>query len=90
MLWNACALPTVCWICWLCYSQGIDKSTAQRILGIWRQSGATSPEALRKLFIKRSISKSTRIGLQLLVDLAAGTGAFYAARVGSSAAHRAS
>lgn len=61
--------------------QGIDKSTAQRILSIWRESGATSPEGLRKLFLKRSFTKSTRIGLQLLIDLAAGGGAYYAAKV---------
>ncbi|KAL4858797.1 Calmodulin-4 [Chlorella vulgaris] len=59
---------------------GIDKSTAQRILSIWRESGATSPEGLRKLFLKRSFTKSTRIGLQLLIDLAAGGGAYYAAK----------
>lgn len=35
----------------------------------------------RKLFIKRSVNKSTQITLQLLVDAAAGAGAFYAARV---------
>lgn len=59
---------------------GIDKSTAQRILSIWRKAGAESPEGLRKLFLKRSFSRSQQIGLQLLVDAASGAGAFYAAR----------
>ncbi|EFN55306.1 hypothetical protein CHLNCDRAFT_134269 [Chlorella variabilis] len=59
---------------------GIDKATAQRILQIWRQSGATSPDGLRTLFLKRSFNKSTRIGLQLLIDGAAGAGAYVAAR----------
>ena len=63
--------------------QGIDKGTAQRILTIWKQSGADSPEALRRLFLRRSFSRSQQIGLQLLIDAASGAGAFYAARVGT-------
>ncbi|PRW44570.1 calmodulin 1 [Chlorella sorokiniana] len=63
---------------------GIDRSTAQRIMGIWRKSGAADPDGLRKLFLKRSVNKSTQIALQLLVDAAAGAGAFYAARSISS------
>ncbi|PSC70922.1 neo-calmodulin-like isoform X1 [Micractinium conductrix] len=59
---------------------GIDKGTAQRILTIWKQSGADSPEALRRLFLRRSFSRSQQIGLQLLIDAASGAGAFYAAR----------
>jgi hypothetical protein len=60
--------------------QGMDKSTAQRILQIWKSSGATSPDTLRKLFIRRSLNRSQQIGLQLAIDAAAGAGAFYAAR----------
>ena len=58
----------------------MDRSTAQRILEIWRSSGATSPDTLRKLFIRRSLNRSQQIGLQLAIDAAAGAGAFYAAR----------
>ena len=58
----------------------MDRSTAQRILQIWKTSGATSPDTLRKLFIRRSLNRSSQIGLQLAIDAAAGAGAFYAAR----------
>lgn len=129
--------------------QGIDRATAQRIMEIWRKSGAVDPETLRKvgggwsgrplrpprphlctaatcrspdacpallaargralvspparlqprtrppsaaarssplllhasqLFLKRSLSKSSQIALQLLIDGASGAGAYYAAR----------
>lgn len=38
------------------------------------------PDSLRKLFLKRSLGRSTQIVVQLLVDAAAGGGAYYAAR----------
>lgn len=68
--------------------QGIDRATAVRIMGIWRKSGAADPDGLRKLFLKRSLNKSTQITLQLLVDAAAGAGAYYAARVSACARQR--
>ena len=59
----------------------MDKATAQRILAIWGKAGATSPDALRKLLLRRSASRSQQIAVQLLIDAAAGGGAFYAAAV---------
>lgn len=39
-----------------------------------------TPLAPPQLFLKRSLSKSTQIVLQLLIDGASGAGAYYAAR----------
>lgn len=83
-----CCSCLSCWCYWMpphaCTRvphspQGIDRSTAQRIMSVWRTSGAADPDGLRKLFLKRSLNRSTQIGLQLLVDGGAGAAAYYAA-----------
>ena len=48
-----------------------------RVLDIWTAKGATNPDALRQLFVQRSLSKSVTLLIQLALDGAASAGAFY-------------
>ncbi|GAB4818851.1 hypothetical protein N2152v2_005897 [Parachlorella kessleri] len=56
---------------------GIDRSTARRVLQIWKAAGATSPDSLRTLFYKRSLGKFFTLVIQLALDAGASAGAFY-------------
>lgn len=47
---------------------GLDKATAQRILKVWEETGASSPEGLRKLLLGRSLRTVGVVALQLLLD----------------------
>lgn len=47
------------------------------VLEIWKAKGATSPDALRTLFVKRSLGKSTTLLIQLALDAGASAFSFY-------------
>ena len=47
---------------------GVDKETAQRILKVWEQTGAKSPDELRKLLVNRSLKAAGLVGVQTLLD----------------------
>ena len=48
---------------------GLDKATAQKILKVWEQTGAgSSPDALRKLLINRSLRTLGTVLLQVALD----------------------
>ncbi|KAK9866246.1 hypothetical protein WJX84_002186 [Apatococcus fuscideae] len=55
---------------------GLDKATAQRILKVWEETGASSPEGLRKLLLGRSLRTVGTVALQLLLDAGASWGAY--------------
>ena len=59
---------------------GVDKPTARKLLSVWQAAGVSSPETLRKLFLRRSASKSRQVAVQLLIDLTAAAGSFWAAQ----------
>ncbi len=61
---------------------GLDKATAQRILKVWEETGAASPEGLRKMLLGRSLRTVGVVSLQLLLD--AGAFVFPNLLVGSS------
>ena len=47
---------------------GVDQETAQRVLKVWEETGATSPDQLRKLLLGRSLKTAGLVGLQTLLD----------------------
>lgn len=48
---------------------GLDKATAQKILKVWEQTGAgSSPDALRKMLINRSLRTLGTVLLQVALD----------------------
>jgi len=48
---------------------GLDKATAQKILKVWEETGAgSSPDALRKMLINRSIRTLGTVLLQVGLD----------------------
>jgi Ca2+-binding EF-hand superfamily protein len=59
---------------------GVDKATAQRILKVWEQTGASSPDELRKLLVNRSLKAAGLVGFQTLLDAGASWGAFSTAQ----------
>ncbi|KAK9839200.1 hypothetical protein WJX81_000871 [Elliptochloris bilobata] len=57
--------------------RGLDKATAQNILKVWEQTGAgSSPDALRKMLINRSLRTLGTVLLQVALDTGASWGAF--------------
>ena len=50
---------------------GLDKATAQRILKVWEETGAASPDGLRKMLLGRSLRTVGVVSLQLLLDAGA-------------------
>lgn len=59
---------------------GIDQETAKRIMETWEKTGATSPNALRKMLLGRSLTSVAVVALQLLLDGGAAFGAYNTAR----------
>jgi hypothetical protein len=47
---------------------GLDKQTAQKVLKAWEASGASSPDELRKLLVKRSVQSAGTVLIQTLLD----------------------
>ena len=47
---------------------GLDKATAQKILKLWDDAGAKSPDALRKMLVNRSLQAVGVAALQTLLD----------------------
>ena len=47
---------------------GLDKATAKRVLQAWEASGASSPDELRKLLVKRSVQSAGAVLIQTLLD----------------------
>ena len=47
---------------------GVDKDTAQKILKVWEETGAKSPDQLRKLLVGRSLKAAGLVGFQTLLD----------------------
>jgi hypothetical protein len=58
---------------------GVDKETAQRILKVWEETGAKSPDGLRKLLVGRSLKAAGLVGFQTLLDAGASWGALSSA-----------
>jgi Ca2+-binding EF-hand superfamily protein len=58
-------------------SSGVDRATARKVLKIWKETGATNPESLRKMFIQKGFNQSAAIALQLGLDASASFIAFY-------------
>eukprot|EP01025_Chloroclados_australasicus_P039290 TRINITY_DN4060_c0_g2_i1.p1 TRINITY_DN4060_c0_g2~~TRINITY_DN4060_c0_g2_i1.p1 ORF type:complete len:235 (-),score=31.00 TRINITY_DN4060_c0_g2_i1:79-783(-) len=58
---------------------GFDQKQARAVLKKWQESGAETPEQLRKLFIKGSYAPFLGIGLQILLDVGAAYGGLAAA-----------
>lgn len=50
---------------------GLDKATAKRVLQAWEASGASSPDELRKLLVKRSVQSAGAVLIQTLLDAGA-------------------
>lgn len=50
---------------------GLDKNTAKKVLQVWEQSGASSPDELRKLLVKRSVQSAGVVLVQTLLDAGA-------------------
>jgi uncharacterized protein (UPF0218 family) len=50
---------------------GLDKKTAQKILKVWEGSGASSPDELRKLLVKRSVQSVGAVLVQTVLDAGA-------------------
>lgn len=46
----------------------MDKETAQKILGVWKETGAESPDQLRKLLVGRSLRAAGVVGIQIALD----------------------
>lgn len=55
---------------------GLDKSTAQRVLDMWKQTGASDEEGLKKLLVRRSLTQALTIVIQTGLDAGAAYGAF--------------
>lgn len=55
---------------------GIDQATANKILQVWQETGAESPDQLRKMLLKRSASIAAGVVLQTLLDAGASYGGF--------------
>ncbi|KAK9828622.1 hypothetical protein WJX72_001138 [[Myrmecia] bisecta] len=55
---------------------GIDKKTAQKILKVWEETGAASPDQLRKMLLNRSLTTVGTVFVQLLLDAGASWGGF--------------
>lgn len=53
---------------------GLDKQTAQKVLQAWEASGASSPDELRKLLVKRSVLSAGTVLVQTVLDAGAGAG----------------
>lgn len=51
-----------------CDCAGLDKNTAQQILKVWENSGAKSPDELRKLLIQRSVRSAGAVLVQTVLD----------------------
>ena len=47
---------------------GLDKQTAQKVLQAWEASGASSPDELRKLLVKRSVLSAGTVLVQTVLD----------------------
>ncbi len=43
---------------------GLDKATAQRVLDVWKETGATDDQGLKKLFLKRCCFLNVHIQYQ--------------------------
>jgi len=56
--------------------QGFQKENAQRILQLWKEGGAESPEQLRRLFLRGSLRPLAVVLLQLVLDAGATYGSF--------------
>lgn len=50
---------------------GLDKSTAQRVLDMWKQTGASDEEGLKKLLVRRSLTQALTIVIQTGLDAGA-------------------
>ena len=50
---------------------GLDKQTAQKVLDAWEASGASSPDELRKLLVKRSVLSAGTVLVQTALDAGA-------------------
>jgi hypothetical protein len=55
---------------------GLDKQTAQRVLDVWKETGASDDQGLKKLFLKRSLTAAAALALQTGLDAGAAYGAF--------------
>lgn len=58
---------------------GLDQDSASKILETWKETGADSPDSLRKLFIRGSLRPLGVSVVQTLLDGGAAAGAFAAA-----------
>lgn len=47
---------------------GVDQETAARILKVWEETGAKSPDKLRRLLLGRSLKAAGLVGFQTLLD----------------------
>ena len=63
---HPCVTRQVCIPC-----SGLDKATAKRVLEAWEASGASSPDELRKLLVKRSVQSAGAVLIQTLLDAGA-------------------
>lgn len=55
---------------------GLDKSTAQKVLDTWKQTGASDEDGLKKLLVRRSAVQALTIVIQTGLDAGAAYGAF--------------
>lgn len=55
---------------------GLDKSTAQRVLDMWKETGASDEDGLKKLLVRRSLTQALTIVIQAALDAGAAYGAF--------------
>ena len=53
---------------------GVDQATANRILKVWEETGAKSPDQLRKMLLGRSARTAAGVLLQTLLDAGMTTG----------------
>ncbi|BDA43763.1 hypothetical protein COCOBI_04-7790 [Coccomyxa sp. Obi] len=60
--------------------KGLDKNTAKKVLKVWEQSGASSPDELRKLLVKRSVQSAGVVLVQTVLDAGASWGGFTTAQ----------
>lgn len=56
--------------------QGFKKESAQKILQVWKEGGAASPDELRRLFLRGSLRPLGVVLIQLLLDAGATFGSF--------------
>ncbi|CAD7701448.1 unnamed protein product [Ostreobium quekettii] len=58
--------------------QGVDKATANKMLEVWKKQGMENPDQLRRMFVKGTLRPLGGGAIQLLLDLGATVGAWYA------------